>query len=80
VTEQVRRLNRVLCGWRNYFCHGTVGRAYQVVNFHTENRLRQWLCAKHKEPGPGYSRYPGHYLHQTLGLVKLRKLPRPASS
>jgi RNA-directed DNA polymerase len=78
--EQVDRLNSTLCGWWNYFRHGTVGRAYQVVNFHVENRLRQWLCVKHKEPGPGYSRYPSHYLYQTLGLVKLRKLPRAPSS
>jgi RNA-directed DNA polymerase len=78
--EQVDRLNSTLRGWWNYFRHGTVGRAYQVVNFHVENRLRQWLCAKHKESGPGYSRYPSHYLYQTLGLVKLRKLPRAPSS
>jgi RNA-directed DNA polymerase len=44
-----------------------------VVNYHAENRLRQWLCAKHEEPGPGYARYPGRYLYQDLGLVKLRK-------
>jgi RNA-directed DNA polymerase len=77
VEDVVDHLNRKLRGWGNYFGHGTVGRAYQVVNYHTENRLRQWLCAKHKEPGPGYTRYPGRHLYQTLGLVKLRR--RPAS-
>jgi RNA-directed DNA polymerase len=73
VEDVVSHLNRKLRGWGNYFSQGTVGRAYQVVNYHTENRLRQWLCAKHGEPGPGYTRYPGRHLYQVLGLVKLRK-------
>ncbi len=76
VAEQVGRLNRKLRGWWNYFSHGTVGRAYQVVNNHGEGRLRRWLCEKHKEPRPGYTRYPSRYLYQDLGLVRLRKLPR----
>ena len=78
VAEQVGRLNRVLRGWWNYFRHGTVGRAYQVVNNHAEGRLRRWLCEKHKEPRPGYSRHPSRHLYQELGLVKLRKL-RPVT-
>jgi group II intron reverse transcriptase/maturase len=78
VAEQVGRLNRVLRGWWNYFRHGTVGRVYHVVNKHAEHRLRQWLCAKHGEPGQGYSRYPSRHLYQDLGLVKLHKL-RPAT-
>jgi len=80
VEEQVRRLNRKLRGWWNYFRHGTVGRAYQVGNNHAEDRLRRWLCAKHKEPRPGYARYPGRYLYQELGLVKLRRRPAAISS
>jgi RNA-directed DNA polymerase len=76
VADQVTRLNRKLRGWWNYFSHGTVGRAYQVVNRHAEGRLRRWLCEKHKEPWPGYTRYPSRHLYQDLGLVKLRKLPR----
>ena len=79
VEDVVIRLNRKLRGWGNYFSHGTVGRAYQVVNYHTENRLRQWLCAKHKEPSPGYTRYPGRHLYQDLGLVKLRRRLATAS-
>jgi RNA-directed DNA polymerase len=42
VSEQVGRLNRVLRGWWNDFNHGTVGRAYQVVNNHAEGQLRHW--------------------------------------
>jgi RNA-directed DNA polymerase len=78
VADQVTRLNRTLRGWWNYFSHGTGGRAYQVVNNHAEERLRRWLCEKHKEPRPGYTRYPSRHLYQDLGLVKLRKL-RPVT-
>jgi len=77
VEEQVSRLNRVLRGWWHYFRHGTVGRVYGVVNYHAEERLRRWLCEKHKEPRPGYTRYPSRHLYHDLGLVKLRKLPAP---
>jgi RNA-directed DNA polymerase len=80
VADQVARLNRTLRGWWNYFSHGTVGRAYQVVNRHAEERLRRWLCEKHKERRPGYTRYPSRYLYQELGLVKLRKLRTMTSS
>jgi RNA-directed DNA polymerase len=79
VEDVVSHLNRKLRGWGNYFSQGTVGRAYQVVNYHAENRLRQWLCAKHEEPGPGYTRYPGRHLYQDLGLVKLRRRPATVS-
>jgi group II intron reverse transcriptase/maturase len=80
VEEQVRRLHQKLLGWWNYFRHGTVGRAYQGVNSHAENRLRRWLCAQPKEPRPGYARDPGRYLYPELGLVKLRRRPAAIGS
>lgn len=58
-------------GWSNDFCLGPVSKAYRAVDRHVCHRLRQWLCAKHKVPGQGTSRFPDDYLHQTLGLVKL---------
>jgi hypothetical protein len=72
----VAMINRKLQGWANYFCLGPVGKAYQAVEQHTCRRLRQWLCAKHKMPGQGYSRFPDKYLHQTLGLIRLPELTR----
>jgi len=77
--EMVGRLNRKLRGWANYFDLGTVSRAYNAVNYHVTNRLRRWLCRKHKVRGPGYSRYPDRYLYQKLSLYRLsrpgRKFP-----
>jgi RNA-directed DNA polymerase len=70
IEDRVGRLNRVLRGWSNYFCLGAVSRAYGALNRHGCQRLRRWLCAKHKVKG-GMKRYPDRYLHEVLGLVRL---------
>ena len=66
----VERLNRPLRGWANYFRLGPVSKAWRAVDNHVTTRLRQWLCrrhheetqcAKHKEPGRGWSRFPDEY-------------------
>ena len=69
--EQVQRLNRMLVGWGNYFCLGTVSPAYRAVHQHVRCRLRQWLCRKHANPGRGTRRYPDEHLLAELGLVRL---------
>jgi RNA-directed DNA polymerase len=63
-------------GWANYFCLGPVSKSYRAVNAHAIHRLRQWLCHKHKISGPGKTRFPAQYLHETLGLVYLPTLTR----
>jgi RNA-directed DNA polymerase len=68
----VGKLNQKLVGWANYFSVGTVTKAYDVVKYHVTNRLRRWLCKKHKVRGPGYSRYPDAFLYEKLGLYRLR--------
>ena len=75
--ELVRRLNRQLRGWANYFRVGPVSKAYRAVDRHVTARLRRWLCKKHKEPGAGTTRFSRKYLYQTLGLVRLFRLPVP---
>ena len=74
--EVVGRLNRKLRGWANYFRLGPVSKAYRAVDRHATNRLRQWLCAKHKTPGRGTSRYPDEHLYHELGLVRLPTFTR----
>jgi len=56
-------LNRKLNGWANYFCLGPVSPAYRAINTHVTNRLRRWLCKKHRVQGTGWSRYPNQYLY-----------------
>jgi hypothetical protein len=77
--ELVGRLNRLLRGWANYFCLGTVTAAYHKVTAHARHRLRQWLAGKYKVRGSSGSRFSDHYLHETLGLIRLRRQP-PGSS
>jgi RNA-directed DNA polymerase len=69
----IGRINRKLRGWSNYFRIGTVSKAYRNINSHTRYRVRQWLCAKFKEPGQGKKRFSNPYLHQKLGLHQLQR-------
>ena len=69
--EQVARINRKLEGWSNYFRIGPVSKAYRAIDQHTADRLRQWLCRKHKVQGAGTTRYPYRYLYEELKLVRL---------
>jgi len=77
--EMVSRLNRILRGWANYFCLGTVTAAYHKVTAHACHRLRQWLVRKHKVRGSRWSRFSDPYLHATLGLIRLQR-PRTRPS
>jgi RNA-directed DNA polymerase len=70
--EVVGKLNQKLVGWANYFSVGAVTKAYGTVNYYVTNRLRRWLCARHRVRGPGYSRYPDEFLYRKLGLYQLR--------
>jgi RNA-directed DNA polymerase len=70
VEAVVGRLNLKLRGWSNYFRLGTVSPAYGAVNRHGCQRLRWWLCTKHRASG-GMKHYPDRYLHEVLGLVRL---------
>jgi hypothetical protein len=73
----VKRLNRQLIGWANYFRLGRVSAAYGVVDRHVCHRLRQWLGRKHGVQGTARGRFTYDYLYATLGLVKLpQRLPR----
>jgi RNA-directed DNA polymerase len=69
--EIVCRLNRKLTGWANYFCLGPVSPAYRTLDEHVRNRLRRWLCKKHKVASTGKTRFPDEYLYEDLGLVRL---------
>ena len=75
----VERLNRTLTGWANYYCLGPVSPAYHLLDIHARQRLRRWLCKKHKVASRGHQRYPDQYLHEVLGLIHLaprtRNLP-----
>lgn len=69
----VQELNEGLRGWANYYRLGTVSKIYQRLDDYATQRLRRWLCRKHKLRG-GTRRYPDEYLYGNLGLVRLRVL------
>ena len=71
--ELVNELNLVVKGWGNYFRLGSVSRAYRTVDGHLRNRLRRWLCHKHKVKGQGRNRFCDEYLYQELGLFRLER-------
>jgi hypothetical protein len=71
IPEQVRLLNQQLLGWSNYFCLGSVHRAYRAVDGHVRDRLRQWLRGKHQWKARGCRRYPARRLYDELGLIDL---------
>ncbi len=71
--DRIARINRLLTGWANYFCLGSVSKAYRVADQYARHRLRQWLRAKHKlYRGAEKSRFLDQYLEQRLGLVRLQ--------
>jgi len=74
--EVVRRLNRMLVGWSNYFCLGPVSKAYRAVDSHTRYRLRRWLRRKHQVQGAASRRFADEYLYEKLGLVRLEQRTR----
>jgi hypothetical protein len=70
-SQLVGDLNLVLKGWGNYFCLGAVSKAYRAVDSHARQRLRQWLCHKHKVQKEARHRFWDEYFYQELGLVRL---------
>jgi RNA-directed DNA polymerase len=75
--EVVQELNERLRGWANYYRLGTVSKIYQRLDDYATQRLRRWLCRKHKiRDSSGCRRYPDEYLYGHLGLVRLRVLRR----
>jgi hypothetical protein len=73
VDETVARLNRLLGGWANSFCLGTVTKAYREVTAHAGDRLRRWRKQQFDLRGPPQARFSDRYLHETLGLLRLQR-------
>ncbi len=53
--------------------------AYSKVTGHVCYRLRRWLARKFQLQGPQWTRSSDQYLHETLGLLRLRRQPYPLS-
>jgi len=69
--ELIGELNLMLKGWANYFRLGSVSKAYESVDSHARNRLRQWLRRKHKIKVRVEKHFTDDYLYQQLGVTRL---------
>lgn len=76
VDEVVAALNRVLRGWANYFCYGSLAKARHDVDRYVEERTRAFLRRRHKVAGRGYRQFPKEVIFGELGVVSLEQLPR----
>lgn len=76
IEEVVKRLNRTLRGWANYFRYGTVTRARQKMERFVCERMRYFLRRRTKRTTHGVRQYPWTYVFGELGVVRLSKLPQ----
>lgn len=71
VEDVVYRVNSRLEGWAFYYSYGTVSRAYKKLDRLVADRLRAWLCDRHKVSGRGTRRFSDQVLYDEYGLVRL---------
>jgi group II intron reverse transcriptase/maturase len=51
LSEVIKFLNRVIRGWRNYFCFGNCTLKFQQLDRFVRYRLEQWMCSKQGSRG-----------------------------
>jgi RNA-directed DNA polymerase len=71
-------LNRFLCGWSNYFRHGTRRPAFRGVDRYVYERVRDFLARRHKVAGRGTKRFSYEVVYRERGLLRLERLPLTA--
>jgi hypothetical protein len=68
IDEYIRRTNRVVRGWVNYFRVGNASQVFGGLKWYAEVKVRRVLQAKAGRHGCGWRRYDRSYLYGRLGL------------
>jgi RNA-directed DNA polymerase len=67
------RLNRLLSGWAEYFSFGFTGQADDAIAWHVKDRVRRFLCRRHKLRVSGTSRFGHAEVHGEMGVVDIHQ-------
>ena len=75
--EEVReRLNRLLQGWANYFCYGTLTKARREVQRYVWDRVRSFLRRRRHGAARESRRYSEARVFGEMGVLSLWRCPR----
>jgi RNA-directed DNA polymerase len=75
-----QRLNRLLRGWQQYFCYGTLERAYSEVNWYVADRVRHFLRRRHKVPTRGTRPFSTELVFTEHKVLRLGRRPLRAAT
>lgn len=66
--ELIQVMNLTLKGWSGYFRYSHATLDFIKVDRFARTQVRIWLCRKHHHRSRNLHRYPGRFIHSTLGL------------
>ncbi|QRK12245.1 group II intron reverse transcriptase/maturase [Archangium violaceum] len=73
--EIAGELNRFLRGWATYFVYDSPVHAFNVLDWHVTERVRNFLSRRHKV-ARATSRFKYNEVHRSLGVLEVRALLR----
>ena len=73
--EIAGELNRFLRGWASYFAYDSPMHAFNVLDWHVTERVRNFLSRRHKV-ARATSRFKYNEVHRSLGVLEVRALLR----
>lgn len=68
------RLNRLVLGWAEYFSFGFTGQADDAIRWHVLERVRRFLCRRHKLRVSGTGRFGYTEVFGEAGVVNILKM------
>lgn len=70
VEDLVKKINRKLIGWGNYFCKSNCAEHLIKLDNYVKQRIKIWLRRKHQKRGHGHRDYHAHFFRR-IGLYFL---------